>query len=189
MKYERGFRTWAEEIAEDAWKEPVLANPNEIDISEYARSLDIPVFTIGSLSAKVGLEVAYFKGARQSSLSAYTIMFGFQERIIFYNESHHVHRQRSSIAHELGHALLNHESTPPLTTNGGRNFDRPMEDEAEYLGAALLIPKSKAINALLNDDSVDQVAEKFNVSKQLARWRLGVSGAQIIVNRIREKKR
>ncbi len=177
----------AEDIAKEVWAELGIAHPDVIDIQMYAESLGIPVFTIGSLSNIDGLDVAYFKGVSQSKLSAYTIMFGFQERVIFYNDAHHIHRQRSSIAHELAHALLMHEPTSPLTSNGARNFDRPMEEEADFLGAALLVPRPRAIQAAKQKLSDDEVAEDFNVSAQLAGWRMGISGARTIAQRTNRK--
>ena len=80
-----------------------------------------------------------------------------------------------------------HDPTPPLTTDGTRNFDQPMEDEAAFLGGALLIPRSRAIEVVKQNASLETVASTFKVSVQLARWRLGGSGAKNIVARSRKK--
>ncbi len=186
MNYRWGFKSEAEEIATEIW--PEIGNPwlSNLDLERVTDHLGIAVIPISELRLAAPTDVAYFSGQRSGQLSAFTAFEG-PKRTIFFNDYVHPNRQRSSICHELGHALLLHEKTPPLTAEGVREFDGPIEYEADFLGAALLIPKQSAIAALRHDMSIAEIAITFQVSEQLARWRTNASGARKIVRRTRRK--
>ena len=186
MKFEYGFKTASETIASDIWAELNRDSLIRLEPAEIAEFLEIEILPVSALNHRASGEVSYFHGRRQSKLSAFTMFLGWQ-RTIFVNDVHHPNRQRSSIAHELAHALLGHPPTPPLTADGVRNFDRPLEKEAEFLGAALLIPRSSAIESMKAGLSSAEIADLFGVSKQLAAWRIGDSGARTIMSRTRAK--
>ena len=89
---------------------------------------------------------------------------------IGYNQSQHPHRQRFTIAHEIGHLLLGH-------TSGDSDFDldstKPEEIEANQFAAELLMPLSMLKSDLkkgLKDISV--LAKIYNVSEKALWWRL-----------------
>ncbi|MGL3111806.1 ImmA/IrrE family metallo-endopeptidase [Bradyrhizobium sp. BR 1432] len=79
-----------------------------------------------------------FSGAKSSLFSAVTVPCGYRTAIV-HNDSHHPHRQRSNICHELAHCFLGHECAPPLTEDGDRARDGGIEAEANYLGGVLLV--------------------------------------------------
>ena len=89
---------------------------------------------------------------------------------IGYNQSQHSHRQRFTVAHEIGHFLLCH------TTNDSA-FDldskKPEEVEANQFAAELLMPLEmfkKDFKAGMT--SADDLGKKYNVSKESAWWRM-----------------
>lgn len=109
--------------------------------------------------------------------------------LIVVNSLHHPHRQRFTIAHELGHADL-HEEKTYLDGNASLRFrdglsatgtDRE-EREANGFAAALLMPADwvrERFIALLNgrrpldeDDAIARLSNEFNVSEQAMRLRL-----------------
>jgi IrrE N-terminal-like domain len=63
--------------------------------------------------------VEHFTSARRAAWSAALVPIG-SARIILENVSHDPRRRRSSIAHELGHFLLEHGFDEVLLTDGGR---------------------------------------------------------------------
>jgi Zn-dependent peptidase ImmA (M78 family) len=79
----------------------------------------------------------YFSAIDPNSFSAVTIFVGNYRRLIVYNENHHPHRQASNIAHEISHTLLEHVPTAIVGSNGQRFWVSEMEQEANWLGAAL----------------------------------------------------
>lgn len=77
---------------------------------------------------------------------------------------------RFTIAHELGHYVLNHfEENPVLARGDSINlFDtRVEEEEANLFAAEILLPSS----AVEGDINIEQVAKYYKVSKQVVQYR------------------
>lgn len=107
-------------------------------------------------------------------------------RIILENPAHTVQRRRFSVAHELGHFLLEHDfAASVLTAEGGRLFDATKEKHAGHFACQLLVTDADAVWAGFQDLTNSQVAEHFNVSEQVASWRM--ARARKIVQRYRAK--
>lgn len=110
--------------------------------------------------------------------------------IIGVNSLHHPHRQRFTIAHELGHLELHREM---ITSKVHVDKDFPVlmrdpksatgtekvEIEANQFAAELLMPEALIKQALENepfdidDDSpIEELAKKFRVSRQALEYRI-----------------
>jgi len=90
-------------------------------------------------------------------------------------------RQRSDAMHELSHLLLRHE-TRRLERIAGLVFvtcDTTQEEEADHLGAALLLPRPLLVAAQSRGMGAASIAVEYGVSEQLARWRLNASGVSL----------
>jgi Zn-dependent peptidase ImmA (M78 family) len=173
----RGFKSAAEQIATEARAELGLGENDRLNILALAEYLAIPVFTIREI-AKITLPNSfghYFSTIDPDSFSAVTVFLGYRKFIV-HNENHHPHRQSSNLAHEISHALLEHEPTPVADKSGGRFWNPEVEEEATWLGAALLIPRSGALELLKTRCTVAQIAEHFAVSQALCEWRIRQSG-------------
>ena len=90
---------------------------------------------------------------------------------IGYNSCHHPHRQRFTVAHEIGHFILGH--TDANYDYCDFNSSKPEEIEANQFAAELLMPL-----AILTEDILTGVREipllskKYNVSEEVIWWRL-----------------
>jgi len=111
--------------------------------------------------------------------------------IIGANRSHHPHRRRFTIAHELGHFLLHEGHVVHLDENIGalrvnlrnsasaRGEDND-EKEANLFAAELLMPAmflredlaGKDLDLLGTSDFLDKLAKKYKVSVQALTFRL-----------------
>jgi len=86
-----------------------------------------------------------------------------------YNNSQHPHRQRFTVAHEIGHLLLGHT---------GKNFvlelnsKKPEEVEANQFAAELLMPLEMIKSDLQNKRNAKDIAKLYNVSEEAVWWRL-----------------
>lgn len=112
--------------------------------------------------------------------------------VIGVNESHHPNRQRFTVAHEIGHLLLDHPSCLDVVhvdhilinfrdqaSSDGTKFE---EKEANYFAACLLIPRNfievdvKEImeerKDLMDERVVAELARKYRVSPQALVYRL-----------------
>jgi Zn-dependent peptidase ImmA (M78 family) len=88
---------------------------------------------------------------------------------IGYNESQHPHRQRFTVAHEVGHLLLGHTE---------KNFvldlksKKPEEVEANQFAAELLMPLDMVKKDVQNRIAAKDMASKYNVSEEALWWKL-----------------
>jgi Zn-dependent peptidase ImmA (M78 family) len=115
--------------------------------------------------------------------------------VIGANKSHHPHRQRFTIAHELGHFLLHKgetvhvdEGRGALATNLRDSESSKGEDneekEANLFAAELLMPakflkkdlEGKSFDLLADTTLLDGLAKKYQVSTQALTFRLANLG-------------
>lgn len=187
MKFERGFKAHANKIALEVRGELGLAPHAPLCPWILAEHLAIPVFPMKKLAEEkpclVG-DVDYLSHAGSRVFSAITVFDGCK-RIIVHNDSHAPTRQRSDLAHELGHALLMHPPHPPFCSDGKRMFDKKLESEAGWLGPVLLIPNEAAHWAVAEGFAEVDAAQHYGVSLDLLRFRFGVSGARMRRDRLK----
>lgn len=127
----------------------------------------------------------HFLTTRQAAWSAALVPLG-SAHVILANTSHSAQRRRVSLAHELGHFLLEHDFTDVLLTSDGcRYFAKALEKQADYFSCQLLLPDKDAVWAGFQDWSDETVASYFDVSVRFAGWRM--SGARKIVQRYHAK--
>lgn len=109
---------------------------------------------------------------------------------VVYNPAHALTRIRSNLAHEVAHFIAEHELSPSWLTeaNGCGSASAEQETEAAELAGALLIPVVQARWHAMRGHSADEVAERYEVSVPMARWRLSVSGGQRIAQRARARR-
>lgn len=179
----RGDRKFAEELAEDIRTELGLSNLVRLDPLRLLAHLQIPALSLTQLTellpqdASLRESVAVLQSEDQSSLSAVTVFRGHR-RLIVFNDKHPAGRRCSDLCHEAAHSLLLHPPAPPLDEHGCRAWDANLEEEADYLAGALLIPGKGARYAAKADWSLEHMATRFGCSVDMARWRNNVSGGQ-----------
>ncbi len=182
MSFRRGFKAEAEWYALEFRKELNLTKVCPLDPFVLAEKLSIPVMTLSSFANEAPAAVGHFSGEGEGALSGMTVFRG-NNRAIIYNDNHPKGRCHNSIAHELSHGILGHPPSPPMCDLGLRNYDDGIEKEADFLAAAILIPKTVAIYILSTAMDKGEAAEHYGVSAELLRWRIGISGAQHIHRR------
>ena len=182
MSLQRGFKAQAERTAADVRDELGLKLDDRLDPLDLARHLDIPVLSLSALpDIAPGIKgiadaVAHLHRTERGALSAVTVFCG-AARAIVNNDAHLPARQASNLAHELAHGLLLHPPAPALDRRGCRLWNQDIEDEADWLGATLLIPGPAARAAARRRLTHEQVADKFGCSTEMARWRMNMTGA------------
>lgn len=183
----RGFKSESEQIAVETREELGLDCTQCLDPGKLAEHLAIPVFTMAEAArfAPRTTFTHYFSRVDTDSFSAVTLFRGYR-RLIIHNENHHPHRQASNLAHELSHTLLEHEPTPVSNARGERFWDSEMEEEATWLGGALLIPRDGAVAMARANHSIAGIAEHYRTSEALCRWRITHCGVDKQVERWRQ---
>lgn len=98
-----------------------------------------PVF----FAQKVGINVYSYDGNDKSGY------YDHENKIIYVNTKEPTQRQRFTIAHELGHALLHNETLPRESYKNDWGTRQIKEMEANRFAAELLMPR-RAVNAVVN---------------------------------------
>ena len=184
----RGFKAEANRLARKVRQDLGLKPVDPLDPRALAQDLAIPLVPLSALKSEAPAVVRHFSQQESGAFSAMTMFYGTR-RAILYNDSHSPGRQASDIAHELSHALLQHPPEVAIDHRGRRNWNQNLEDEATWLGGALLISDEAAIEIAKNEMSTDVAAVAYGVSEQMIIWRLNVSAALYRVGLSRKGKR
>lgn len=190
MGYPWGFKAEAERTAERTRDELGLTNFQPIDAHKLAEHLSIPVWRLSDLHRRVdtarhdGLKdaIASLSTPRESALSAMTVFKG-TNRVIVHNDAAEPGRQLSNLTHELAHGLLMHDPVPAIDELGCRNWKSDIENEAAFLGGALIITGKCARWIAKQKLSEADAARKFGCSEEMVRWRVNVSGGRNMLRR------
>lgn len=158
-----------------------------LDPYDLANNHGISVFPITELAADQAAAAAdYFTTVKPNSWSAALIPVG-SARIIIENDTHSLPRRRSSIAHELGHFLLEHIFDNILLTDDGcRRFDAAKENQAKFISGELLVPWDAAKKAAFQELTNEEIADTFGVSTQFAQMRM--AGARVFARNALQKQ-
>ncbi|PHZ84715.1 ImmA/IrrE family metallo-endopeptidase [Paremcibacter congregatus] len=187
MGYRRGFKAEAEWYALEFRRELQLSDTCPLNPRDLADLLSIPLMGMSELSDEVPQAVEHFSTDGESSFSGLTVFHG-SKRLVIYNDNHGEERTNSNIAHELSHGILGHPITPPMCEGGMRNFNQDIEDEANFLAGALLLPKPAAKHALFSRMTTSEIITTYGISKEMIIWRLNISGAQAIFARSKRRR-
>lgn len=100
--------------------------------------------------------------------------FSKNKYIIAVNKNHHPNRQRFTVAHELGHYILNHGNKEDTLYRDKDGMYEPDEIEANEFAAELLMPSGVLRHLILEQGiaNVTTLAQKFWVSEQAMLFRL-----------------
>ena len=178
----RGFKTKAEKRSLALRKELGLKFNEPVDCLQLAEHIGICVLQIDSL-CKCGfsdknLNVFSSSGNGYKEFSA-TILHTEHGNILVYNHFHSQARINSSIAHEISHIDCEHDfSSMPTGGSFGliREFPKECEEEANWLSGCILFPRSGLVWAAKRGMGIPEIAEHFNTSEEMARWRYNTTG-------------
>lgn len=182
----RGFKAWCEDVATEYRSVLGLKAEDPLNPQDLATHLGVTVWRpedVPELSEK-SLRQLILNG--RDSWSAVTIrLSGVTVTIL--NSAHAVTRQRSSLSHELSHLILDHgPGRIDLSPEGHlllSSFEPEQEEEADWLSATLLVPRSGLQTAFRLTQDSKALADRFGVSPDLLNWRLRLTGVAIQARR------
>lgn len=182
MSYWRGFKTEAHALAEEVRRELGLNPLDPLDPRALAAHLAIQILALSDFRDDAPYAAYHFLWVETDCFSAVTVFDGTR-RAIVHNDSHSPGRQGSDLAHELAHALLLHVPRPVLDDRGCRYWDEDMEDEADFLGGALLVTEKACLSVVRQQLTVTEAAHFYGVTPRLMQWRINATGARKRVER------
>lgn len=182
MALRRGFKTEANTTSRELRAELGLDSAAPICPFRLADHMDVELIKLSAFLVEHPDATAYLMGEGKSEFFAVTLC-GLTPRRVIYNDVHSPARTAADIAHELAHMLLLHPAHRLTSETGGRHFDKELEDEANWLGPAILVSEEAAISVARQGLSLNQAAIHYGVSEHLMRMRLSVTAAYSRVRR------
>jgi Zn-dependent peptidase ImmA (M78 family) len=99
----------------------------------------------------------------------------------------HVHRRRTSLAHEMCHLLVDRSGSLPLAEVLGGRTPEMLEKRAKAFAAEFLLPRSVAADAVRKGTDlqtvINELSSTFNLSRELVAWQVTNSEAYMVLRR------
>lgn len=106
---------------------------------------------------------------------------------IVLNPAHAITRRRNDLMHELAHIELRHTPARVEVSETGllllSDYSDEQEQEADWLAAALLLPRDGLVKLRSSRHSATDIANHYGVSEALCEWRLRMTGVDIQMRR------
>lgn len=188
MTLVRGFKTQAEKLAEKAWQDLGIVAGTRFDIERFAEALGARIVMADDLVPRARLEE--IDHIQPFSFSACTFLLA-DGPIIVLNPVVGAGRRRSDAAHELAHLVLRHQMRVPERVGDYVFFtgSTDQEDEANWLGGCLLLPRAVLLHAAARGLTADLIADQYGTTTKMATFRLNTTGAARQLERFRSRKR
>jgi Zn-dependent peptidase ImmA (M78 family) len=121
----------------------------------------------------------YLRGEGSHAWSGMSVRLDDNSEVVVYNDSHPETRVRATLMEEFFHLRLGHARSVLRQlgdgTKSSRSFDGSIERAAFGSGAAALVPYSALRDRIGEGFSLSELAESFNVSEPLVRFRANVT--------------
>ena len=184
----RGFKTWCENAARGYRRELQLPPIAPLDPRLLAQHLGITIWTPADIKGFSSKDVFQLTVTARESWSAATLRDGNASLIII-NNGHALTRQNNSIAHEIGHIILQHEPARMYVTDDGlmmmSEYNPIHEEEATWFAGAILVPRDALLDVARRGLTDRVIAEQYGVSVAVLQMRRRLTGVDIQLSRRR----
>ena len=178
MALRRGFKSESERIAERVRAEAHLSTGAQVSPEALAEHLDVELLAGDALVPRSRFEE--LRELQDDAFSACTFPPIDGRTVVVHNPLSSIGRRNSDVAHELAHILLGHELSR-VETIGESTFlscDPQQEEEAGWLAGCLLLPRELLLREVLQGRSDAAIARKYDVSEDMATFRINVTGVR-----------
>jgi IrrE N-terminal-like domain len=164
------------------WRQELgLTKTCSLDIGALVERLGVPLLPLTELGREAPREAYRLYTSDTARFSAAAVCQGTTPLAIVYHDGHEAVRQRSDIAHECAHLILDHQPSAVFDAVGRREYPERLEAEATWFGASLLVPRAGLISILQRDARLDVAARHFDVSVPLVRYVYNTRGCKRLV--------
>lgn len=181
-KFRRGFKKWADDKAIELRKELNLSIHSALCGFKLCKHLKVPILTPQEIQGLPNDKIDILLSPISSCWSAATIPLPNEKYIIIHNPIHSQGRQQSNLMHELAHIICKHKTPNDKVILGLsgflRNFNEEQENEANWLGACLQLPRPALLWALKQKMSINEIANYYNASEEMSKYRINITGVK-----------
>lgn len=186
--FKRGFKAQCERRSVELRKQLNLSPIAPLNANNLANHLSVTVKNASKIPGVSKKDLQQLTEVDSDSWSAFTMQQGIHYLVIF-NPSQSLPRINSVVMHELSHILLGHELARATTTDDGyltpSHYDQNQEDEADWLGGTLLLPRPALMAIRSKNMKKQEASEFYNVSKDMLSWRIRMTGVDYQLRRSR----
>jgi len=190
--FRRGFKTWAEQTSVRVRQKLKLSAGSPLDPFRLAELLGVSVLTPSDFSDLPQDIQHRLVADHRDCWSAITVSDG-RGHLIVMNPAHAQTRLHSSLAHEIAHIILAHEpSLMFMSPNSGmalRTHNEEQEEEANWLGGCLLLPREALLAIRRMGRSGEDACAEYGVSAAMLRFRFNVTGVDTQLRHARGLRR
>ena len=176
MALRRGFKSEAERIARRVRADLGVSATQSVAPEHIAELLGIEVRAGDELLPRERFQE--LEDIQPDSFSACTLRPSPDRVVVVHNPLSPKTRQKSDVAHELAHTLLDHNLSR-VQRLGDVTFlscDPIQEEEAAWLSGCLLLPRALLLAEVSSGATARDIARKHGVSEKMAQYRLDVTG-------------
>lgn len=175
----RGFKSQSEKRSLQLRKSLGLTPTSPLLATALAEQIGVTVWGASDVKGLSEDDLNQLTVTDSDSWSAFTLRVN-NRHLIVYNPAQRLPRINSVMMHELSHIMLGHELTSAGLTSDGHlipsNYDQDQEDEADWLGGTLLLPRPALMNIRRAKMTDDDAMLNYQVSKQMLTWRFRMTG-------------
>ena len=175
----RGFKAQCEQISKRYRKELDLTLQEALRYQVFAKHMGIRIWTPADVPCLTDKSLRQLTIHDESDWSAVTIQ-DFAKTVIVINSSHSERRLANDVAHEISHIILDHQKARLEVSDEGdwwlKAYRPDQEEEADWLAAALLLPRDGLMACYHKSQDHEELASIFEVSVDLVRMRINRTG-------------
>ncbi|MEX2126091.1 MAG: ImmA/IrrE family metallo-endopeptidase [Woeseia sp.] len=176
---QRGFKSRCEQTSRRYRRKLGVSLEDALPYRQLADDLGVTLWTPGDVPGLDNETVRQLSVTDPGSWSAATIKLDARH-IIVVNAAQDERRIPNNIVHELAHIILGHAAARVDISEDGHlwltTYGRDQENEADWLAASMLLPRDGLLSCFSRRRNVEAIAAQFQVSVELARWRLNATG-------------
>jgi hypothetical protein len=182
---QRGFKSRCEQTARRYRRKLGVSLEDALPYRRLADDLGVVLWTPSDVPGLDGETARQLSVTDPGSWSAVTIELDARH-VIVVNTAQDERRIPNNVVHELAHIILGHAAARVDVSEDGHlwltTYGRDQENEADWLAASLLLPRDGLLSCFSRRRNVEAIAARFQVSVELARWRLNATGVLRQVN-------
>ncbi len=187
----RGFKSQCERRSTELRKRLGLGPAEPLSAFDLADHVGVTVWSTAQVDGLGKADLAQLTRTDKESWSAFTLRIQDRHLIVF-NSGQTEPRVNSVVMHELSHIMLGHELASAGMTHDGHlipsNYDQDQEDEADWLGGTLLLPRPALLAIRRAGLTDDQGMFEYQVSRQMLTWRFRMTGVDYQLANARKKR-
>lgn len=188
--FRRGFKTWCETIASEKRRSLKVPGTAPLDPRLVAKDMRVVVRYVEEIPNLATDTLEQLTINDPDAWSAVTLCHSGRYLVVL-NSAHPKTREANTLMHELSHLIIGHKPARLDITPDGlmilSSYDKQHEDEANWLAAALLLPRDALLYARKRGMNNEQAAAQYGCSIELVTMRINTTGVDIQLRRTQEK--